>query len=140
MYAIKQSTLEGIADAIRIKSGKTQNMSAKMMRAEILALNVSGSDELPVYGGKVNLGASVSLFDFFIDTDPYKAQTGMTWYQWCNSAYNTVGAYSDTIDGNAVISYGDGSGGILYLSDSAVSPDDLIIENSVYTFDFSWDV
>lgn len=50
---------------------------------------------------------------FTIGGVAYKAERGMTWGQWCASAYNTAGYYADTYiydsDGNYFICYSGGS-------------------------------
>lgn len=50
---------------------------------------------------------------FTIGGVAYKAERGMTWEQWCTSAYNTAGYYADTdiydSDGNYFICYSGGS-------------------------------
>ena len=35
-----------------------------------------------------------TMITFYINNQPYQAEDGMTWYEWCNSSYNTTSTIS----------------------------------------------
>lgn len=70
--------------------------------------------------------SNVSLISFILNGITYSALQGMTWADWCNSNYNTIGAY---VSGNYIYA---GAGGITY-NNAAVSPSEVIINNRQYT-------
>lgn len=45
----------------------------------------------PVNNGETTEFGAVSLINFTISGVEYQAESGMTWYEWCQSEYNTYG-------------------------------------------------
>ena len=43
------------------------------------------------WDGSVIIEGGVELISFTINGTAYQAESGMTWYEWCNSNYNTYG-------------------------------------------------
>ena len=70
----------------------------------------------------------VDTISFTIQGDPYTAESGMTWGEWVESEYNTLGL---TISGNQVVN---GSGEALYKGLSQVKSSSSIIEDAEYQF------
>ena len=84
--------------------------------------------------GKVIINFTISGTTYQAD---YQAYEGMTWFEWCNSSYNTDGF---TCQGNtfAVYPAGDGPVGSVRESDSTeVLGSEVIISNMIYTISSS---
>ena len=73
--------------------------------AELESANVfdeSQSAWVDVQSGAVVQKVSNGLINFTIDGVTYETEDGMTWYEWCNSAYNIDGAYCDNNESNVM--------------------------------------
>lgn len=66
---------------------------------------------------------------FTINGYSYQADSGMTWGQWCDSAYNTIGAHDN---GGSI--YVDSPYPMQDSNGNFVSGTDLIIANEAYTY------
>ena len=77
----------------------------------------------------------VELIKFFIDSIEYKAEKGMTWAEWCESEYNSLGVYEQYGDvfgewGGYIATKDYSSGG--HNGNYAVDPSDEIIAGFIY--------
>lgn len=74
---------------------KPDTLVAGNIKKDVVIGGVTGTfegvDEQSVYQ-HINETAygTASTISFTIGTDTYQANSGMTWYEWCNSAYNTA--------------------------------------------------
>lgn len=68
------------------------------------------------------------IFSFKIDNNTYQARQRMTWEDWCNSAYNTLGYH---VVAGSVCSY-DGTSYVAQPSLLAVSSNSVIKNNYAY--------
>ena len=83
-----------------------------------------------IYGIKGTCSNLPSLITFSLDGSTYRALEGMTWAEWVNSGYNTYS--SGTIGAlGSVVAMGQYT---LVLSNSIVSPTDIIINNGEYVW------
>ena len=82
------------------------------------------------------LGAVIT-FSIYYNVDnktvPLKANYGMTWEEWCNSEYNTIGARINPDNGQVLHLYDDGNEhSISYADDRRVNSYDVIEKNHQY--------
>ena len=112
-YVIKRSTLEAIANAIRSKTGKTDDIPVPQFAPEIESI-VSGE----ILWDEDYIISDALLISFVIDDVRYYAEEYMTWQAWLESDYNTTGATQ--------LSLVDESG-------NEISMDSVIILDGVYT-------
>ena len=86
IYDTLSALFTDIADVIREKTGETDSILA---------------DDFPdVIRERLQVIPQVTLISFTIAGTSYQAEEGMTWEQWVNSDYNTIGA---TIQNNLVV-------------------------------------
>lgn len=98
-YIIDESTLTGIADAIRTKKGTSEAVAVTDFASEVEAIETAEewdgtftvTGEPTTDGGSGGTGSNT--FKFQIDGKEYTAEGGMSWEQWVNSEYNTYGYY-----------------------------------------------
>lgn len=62
--------------------------------------------DLRVYINIQSVKYSVNLISFSIDDAPFQAESGMTWYQWVGSQYNTAGFTCNSTSSFVYDSYG----------------------------------
>lgn len=84
----------------------------------------SNSSQLTVYNGEHHAVVPIS---FTIDSTSYSADDGMTWAEWCASAYNTDGFYAS----NYYVLDSNGMMGVAYIG-SLVAPSAVIIADATY--------
>lgn len=75
--------------------------SAELEAIEAELDRIIGIQEALIIGAKIT---------FTIDHTEYTADEGMTWAEWCNSKYNTIGVYPD----GGLIGYNDGMAHYVY--------------------------
>lgn len=121
------------------------------MRQAIISkgVQVAETDGLAVYASKIAaINAIIPAIEFTIKigltTTTCQAQEGMTWREWRNSDYNTVGLwiYSDSIHQDPVIVKKDGNSPsfIENSSSTLVKASDIIIEGEQYDDDaYAWE-
>ena len=85
---------------------------------------------LTYYDGSVDISGGVELISFSIDGTTYQAEDGMTWYDWCNSSYNTIDA---VVLAGGVIFTPIGNNGTIRLNGTDVYDTDLIIAEALYS-------
>ena len=77
------------------------------------------------------------LISFTVGGVSYQAEEGMTWKQWCNSKYNTKGAYIMLGNGVNTVHWEDYSGTYFYAvskgDGTVVNESDIIISNYSYS-------
>lgn len=128
-----------------MKNGATLSAALKAIQSSVTAIQGrldTMEDTLDIIEDTLdNLGAGEISFTFWNAT--YTARNGMTWRQWCSSAYNTTpygiqvyeegeGAYGEYISGSYV---GTGGGVVSYSgSGSPVSADDTIVDGATYDY------
>lgn len=91
------------------------------------ALDIRSPYQVVSYWKRVDPNAKTTI-SFTIDGTTYQADSGMTWAEWCGSAYNTAGYYkdSDGIITRERMTY-------LAYNNTACKGTDLIIANGTYT-------
>lgn len=78
-------------------SSQQEYMAAGIMATEqsdgalIFTAKTVPNTDLRVYINIQSVKYSVNLISFSIDDAPFQAESGMTWYQWVGSQYNTAG-------------------------------------------------
>ncbi|MEQ2658483.1 hypothetical protein AAAT68_16650 [Lawsonibacter asaccharolyticus] len=78
-------------------SSQQEYMAAGIMATEqsdgalIFTAKTVPNTDLRVYINIQSVKYSVNLISFSIDDAPFQAESGMTWYQWGGSQYNTAG-------------------------------------------------
>ena len=78
-------------------SSQQEYMAAGIMATEqsdgalIFTAKTFPNTDLRVYINIQSVKYSVNLISFSIDDAPFQAESGMTWYQWGGSQYNTAG-------------------------------------------------
>lgn len=84
----------------------------------------------------VDVYASTSTINFTIDGTTYTANSGMTWSQWVDSAYNTDGYYVNLQLNYIMIDMGDFTYQAVAYSDreTAVQPSETITPNYAYAY------
>lgn len=100
-----------------------------------LVCNESGK-KLEVSGNIVNVVDNVTLINFNIKNNAaaeqsftsYQAESGMTWGEYCNSQYNTLGLYEDWPNKIAWCS----DTAVLTVDYATVHPEDEIVSNANY--------
>lgn len=83
--------------------------------AGVNQINVLGTDSTYKSFGYKEQASTIS---FTIDTYTYQADSGMTWYEWCNSAYNTAELTTENTSSAWV--YSDGGNYVGYVDDVSV--------------------
>lgn len=85
----------------------------------------------------------IPMISFTIAGNAYQAEEGMTWYEWVNSEYNTIGAYTSatnaTYPGYSVYTPSNSAVYLNYISsnNSFVNSSQTIINNTAYTITVS---
>lgn len=72
-----------------------------------------------------------TLITFTVGTTTYQAEEGMTWYEYCNSDYNTTGFYCWRED--AAVETGRYTSTYITFNESSVIGTDTIISNATYS-------
>lgn len=75
----------------------------------------------------------IGTINFIIGGVSYVALKGMTWAEWCESAYNIDGYYCNTVDNSVRKENGDGVG--YETDDSLVYGSDIIVDGEIYKDD-----
>ena len=91
----------------------------------ITAISIDKTGDITVYPKW-----TVSLIQFEIGSTKYQAESGMTWYQWVNSKYNTDGYSSDDENCASALVYNSSSYAVM--NGEYVKPKDKIIANESY--------
>lgn len=89
-YSIKLSTLTEIGDAIRAKSGATEDIAVTSLATSIL--NLSPADGVIEWDGTGTVITPIEPeqpMTFTINGTSYQMENRMTWYAWTRSDYNT---------------------------------------------------
>jgi len=83
--------------------------------------------------GGVPGGVVADTFTFTIGGRTYEAEENMTWDEWCDSTYNTIGIFNDSgaIGGSKYVSYTEGV-------DESVSASSTIIPGYAYGWYDPW--
>lgn len=105
---------------------KPENLTPENIAEGVEIAGIVGTYVIPQYDGTVDITESetATLISFTINGTEHQAVEGMTWAEWCDSEYNTVGADCD--DGTMVH----------YTLTSfivGVSESDTIIDGNAYT-------
>ena len=144
-YIIDESTLTGIADAIRAKKGTSAPVAVTDFASEVASIETGGGEsDLPVYGGEyVSLG--IKLISFTIDGTTYQAVEGMTWADWVADANYNTGGFNFTGDWNTLVHKSNdyyvynittnawaGTGS----TDSNVTEETAIVPNQIYSLEY----
>lgn len=128
-FIIQDTTLQGIADAVREIAGVNETLSPSEMIENLDGANNAIQEE-------ANLIAQILLaleektnktIVFYIDGTEYTAEKNMTWHEWCNSDYNTS-FFSNWYEGDRV---SDADDHITY-NDEFVLGNEIIIANEQY--------
>lgn len=130
-YFINDTTLIGIADKTRALSGTTKTMTPLEIKAELGILDTDMESQESIIEQIVTMVDSrMVVFITFrlayggviVET----AKAGMTWDEWCNSEYNTLGFRSYGYDNRVSSSSGaymviDTFGNYVKLSDEIIA-------------------
>lgn len=90
-YIIQDTTLNSIADKIRILYGTEDTMTPAVMNNQLINANIEVNEQTNLIKRILEaLGLNVALITFYLDSEiEYQAEEGMTWAEWCESEYNT---------------------------------------------------
>lgn len=95
---------------ILAESGKTVTLSTtnKKLTGDII-ITAPEEEIIEEWDGSYSILSDIELISFTIAGTTYQAEAGMTWYEWCNSNYNTYGYNTGNESGMLVMK---GTGGL----------------------------
>lgn len=79
-----------------VSSGNVVTVYSINKSAEAVTLTFEIVKVYKVWDGSYTEGTGASLINFTIGGTSYSAEEGMTWEEWCNSEYNTIGASANS--------------------------------------------
>lgn len=110
----------------------------KRMRTNlVITMPEFGGEDVPEWDGSYTVSGGVELISFTIDGDHYEAEEGMTWQEWVDSSYNTVGAEYHVAEGIPCVSIGPSSSGIRVMAVCDINSNVVPIANAIiadYTY------
>ena len=113
----------------------TENGTSDVTEFESIDVNVQPPTFTP-YNGKVIIKNLSDIISFTVNGVVFQAEKEMTWKQWCESSYNTQGAYILLGNGVNAVRWS-GSGRLQFnavaLNDTLVLDTDIIVNSTEYS-------
>lgn len=141
---VKLSAPSGSASAVRLASVDDENFIPSNIKSGVSIFGLTGAYEAETveeYDGAIVIEEKTIIGTFTHQytgdstaSSTFEFEIGMTWREWCESAYNTTSSASEIYITNGLACRGGGSGVYaLHLNGVGVYADDLIVADATYT-------
>ena len=107
-YDVSEKVALPAGSPARLASVSDENFIASNIKKDVSIFGLTGvyeGETVEEYDGTVVIEDLVSLISFIIEETTYQAEEGMTWAEWVESEYNTIGVKIDSL-GNVLSSGG----------------------------------